>query len=589
MDDTVADAITSEVIQNRLMQIGHEGGLVLQRCAVSPSVVEAKDLGFNVSDAEGRTIVYSTWMPRHGTTLSYMLESCRETFAGDIRPGDMYVLNDPHAGALHSLDIAVIAPIFYDDELIGWVGNATHHIDVGAMSPGRAPLATDAYQEGINIRGLKLVRDGVIDPYIFRLFLDNVRMPRYQSMDLRAQVSANFAAGDKLRALVHKYGVDTYRRACEMTLDLSEASARERIRLLADGHYEYTEHLDYDRDYVLRASLDVKGDELIFDLSGTDEQSTTFINSGLACSVANMHNILACQLFPDLNVNEGTFRPVKIHIPPRTLLNPEFPAPCSGASTLAGWKAQQLALGLLSQAVMGSSLEFRAQAQWGWAFTEASWTGRDAAGQWFSMKGDSTMHGGGARRYADGIDVANIAGSTNTALPSVESYELRYPVLYLSRGIVPDSEGAGEYRGGFAGEWTRCLYGVDRADELTFYIGRDFGAEGFAGGGPGQPASVSIKRSTDVMDRLAHRVPTYGELAAEEEFLPQQPVALHNTVRSGDVLHVRGMGGGGFGDPKRRVPDRVAVDVAEGLVSADRARLVYGYAAGSNDPADQEG
>ncbi|MEU6656056.1 hydantoinase B/oxoprolinase family protein [Streptomyces sp. NPDC046900] len=477
------------------------------------------------------------------------------------------------AGALHSLDVAVMAPVFVEDELAGWVGNAIHQVDMGAMSPGRAPLAVDAYQEGINIRGLKLVREGVIDQQIFQLFSDNVRMPRYQNMDLRAQISANLAAGAKLESLIEKYGLDAYRESCEISLDLAEQSARERIRNLPDGHYEREEFLDYDHAYRLRATLDVDGDTLRFDLSGTDPQSRTFINSAEPCTVANMHNILACQLFPDLDVNEGTFRAIDITIPPGTLLSAQFPVPTSGASTLAGWKAQQLALGLISQAVMGSDQEFRAQAQWGWAFTEASWSGRDREQRWFSMKGDSTMHGGGARRHADGIDVANIAGSTNTALPSVESYELRYPVLYRSRGIVPDSEGAGEFRGGFAGEWTRVLYGVGEANDLTCCIGRDYGAAGVEGG---NPASVVIERGSDVWEKLADHVPSFDELSGESELLPQQPKALHNSLRNVDVIHVTGMGGGGFGVPTERAREAVLSDVAQGLVSPERAASVYG-------------
>lgn len=570
------DPITGEIIQNRLMQIGHEGGVVLQRCAVSPSVVEAKDLGFNVADAHGRTLVYSTWMPRHGTTLAYMLDSCRQRFAGDIRPGDMYLVNDPHAGALHSLDIAVIAPVFAAEDLVAWVGNATHHIDIGAMSPGRAPLATDAYQEGITFKPIRLVSGGLIDEHVFGLIMDNVRMPRYQSMDLRAQVSANLAAGEKIQALVARYGAETFQRVCAESLDLSERAARQRISELREGRYEYEEMLDYDRHYRFRAALEVKDGTLSFDCSGTDPQSKTFINSALACSVANIHNILACQLFPDQNVNAGTFRPIDVHIPPGTLLSCEFPAPCSGASTIAGWKAQQLALGLLSQAVSGTGHGHRAQAQWGWAFTELSWSGRDRRGQWFNMKGDSTMHGGGASAGSDGIDVANIAGSTNTSLPSIELYELRYPVLYLSRGIAPDTEGAGMFRGGYAGEWTRLLLGVEEAQELTFYIGRDFGAAGFEGGQPGTPAEVTIKRGTDVMRQLATTVPGFDELSGEEELLQQQPSSLTARVRSGDVVHVRGMGGGGFGDPRKRDTRLVAEDVDSGLLSSDRAERVYG-------------
>ena len=570
------DPVTGEIIQNRLVQIAQEAGLVLQHCAVSPGVVEAKDLGFNIADAEGRTIVYSTWMPRHGTTLAYMLESCKQRFERDIRPGDMYLVNDPHSGALHSLDLAVIAPVFVDGILVAWVGNATHHIDVGAMSPGRAPLATDWFQEGMIFRPVRLVQNGVIRSDIFEFFLDNVRMPRYQALDLKAQVSANFTAADKVSALVRKYGADIFQRTCDASLKISEEAARERIQTLREGRYEWTEHLDYDRAYELHASLEVRDGELHFDLAGTDAQSTTFINCALPCAIANIHNILACQLFPDLNVNAGIFLPVTIDIPSGTLLSCDAPAPCSGASTITGWKAQQLAMGVLSQALVDTPLAYRAQSQWGWGFTDVQWTGRDRSGRPFIVRGDQTMHGGGGRALSDGIDVSNIAGSTNTAITSVESYEQRYPVLYLSRGIASDSAGAGQYRGGVAGEWSRVLYGIEEASDLSFYIGRDFGAAGFDGGTEGKPSYISIKRNTDVLERLKSRVPSFAELEGDEEVLPQQPVGLDGVIRTGDVVYVRGMGGGGYGPPSRRDPDALRADVRDGFVSPEQAQAMYG-------------
>jgi len=579
------DPIRTEIIQNRLMRIGHEGGLVLQRCAVSPTIVEARDLGFNVADHLGRTVVYSTWMPRHGTTLSYMLESCKRRFGDDIRPGDMYLVNDPHSGALHILDLAVIMPVHVGGQLVAWVGNATHHVDVGAMTPGRAPLATSSYQEGITFKPTRLVEGGRIRDDIFGLFLDNVRMPRYQSLDLKAQISANFAAADKIVTLARRYGIETLLRTYDEILDLAERQMRTRIAELPDGRYEAVERLDFDRHYTLRASLDKAGDELRFDFSGTDAEAATFVNSALACTVANLHNIVTCQLAPDLTVNAGSFRAISVNVPEGTLLNCRPPAPCSGASTITGWKAQQLTMALLSQAVGGSPQWRRAQAQWGWGFTDIQWTGVDQLGRWYSVRGDATLQGGGARATADGIDVANIAGSTNTALPSIESYEHRYPVLYLSRALVPDSEGPGEYRGGLAGEWSRTLYGVDEADALPWYMGRDFGAAGFSGGGEGSHSRVTLKRGTDIWERLAEAPPRYDELGGDEQLLPQQ-VATH-PIHAGDVIDVRGMGGGGYGDPLKRDPARVAVDVSEGYVSVARARSVYGVAVDAAGRVDE--
>jgi len=573
-----ADAVRAEIIQNRLHQIGQEGGLVLQRCAVSPGVVEARDLGFNIADGQGRTVVYSTWMPRHGTTLGYLIQSCRHRFEGDIRPGDMYLVNDPHSGALHILDLAVVAPVHVDGELVAWVGNATHHVDVGAMTPGRAPLATGWHQEGIIFRPIRLVEGGLIREDVFRLFLDNVRMPRYQALDLKAQVSANFTATGKVQQLARRYGTDVLRRTYDAILDLAEVKTRERISELKEGRYEAEEHLDFDRHYRLQAALEVRGGSLHFDFAGTDPEAPTFVNCALPCAVANLHNVVACQLLPDITVNEGALRAVSVDIPQRSLLNCKPPAACSGASTLTGWKTQQLTLALLSQAVQASPHERRAQAQWGWGFTDVQWTGRDQLGRWYSVRGDATLQGGGARATSDGIDVANMAGSTNTALPSVESYEHRYPVLYLSRGLVPDSEGAGEYRGGLAGRWSRCLYQVPEAEDLTFYVGRDFGADGFAGGQEGMRARIAIKRATDVLQRLAEGPPLYEELDGEEEVLAQR--VPPRPIRAGDVVEVRGMGGGGYGDPRRRDRARVESDVREGLLSQERAREVYGRQTG---------
>ena len=570
------DPVLTEIISNRLLRIGYEGGLVLQRCAVSPGVVEGRDLGFNVSDASGRTVVYSTWMPRHGTTLSYMLQSCMKRFENDIRPGDMYLVNDPHSGALHILDLAVMMPIHYKGDLVAWVGNATHHVDVGAMTPGRAPLATDWHQEGIIFKPTRIVQDGTIRDDIFNLFLDNVRMPRYQSLDLKAQISANFAASEKILSLVERYGTDALQQTFESSLELAKAQAKERISGLNKGRYEAVEYLDYDRVYEIRANLIVSEDKLEFDFSGTDGEAKTFINCALPCAVANLHNILACQLFPDLTVNAGTFDLVDVNIPSGTLINCNPPAPCSGASTITGWRVQGLTMALLTQALVGTGRQEYAMAEWGWGFTDVQWSGTDPLGRWYTVRGDASLHGGGARAFSDGIDVSNIAGSTNTALPSIESYEYRYPILYLSRGLLADSEGAGQYRGGRAGYWSRCLYGVETASDLSFYIGRDIGSRGFLGGEDGSPSKILIKRRTDILNRLKSQVPLYEELDGEEEVLTQQPSALGLEINAGDVVYVRGMGGGGFGPAELREKELVLADIEDGLLSPERAERTYG-------------
>lgn len=569
------DPILTEIISNRLLQIGHEGGLVLQRCAVSPGVVEGRDLGFNISDASGRTVVYSTWMPRHGTTLSYMLQSCMSRFRDEIRPGDMYLVNDPHSGALHILDLAVMMPVHFNGELVAWVGNATHHLDVGAMTPGRAPLATDWHQEGIIFKPTRIVEGGKIKDDIFNLFLDNVRMPRYQSLDLKAQISANFAAAQKINELLKSHGTEAVRETFKSSILLARAQAKERIGVLREGEYHAEAFLDYEKLYRIEAKMVVDSGGLHFDFAGTDSQATTFINCALPCAVANLHNILACQLFSDLNVNAGTFELVEVTIPPSSLIACTPPAPCSGASTITGWRVQGITMMLLSQALMDSEMVGHAMAEWGWGFTDVQWSGLDQLDRWYTVRGDASLHGGGARSRADGIDVSNIAGSTNTALPSIESYEYRYPVLYLERGLVRDSEGAGEFRGGRAGFWSRCLYEVDVANDLSFYIGKEVSSKGIAGGSDGSSSQIVMKRGTNIIERMHKEMPLYSELTGVEELLSQQPSAIGLTINAGDVVYVRGMGGAGFGAPENRSRCAIKRDLEDGLLSASRARETY--------------
>ena len=151
------DPVLIEIIHNRLQEIGLQAGYTLLNTAASPIVVHAKDLGFNISDHLGRCVVYSMWMPRHGTTLSYMLRACQKKFQGRIYPGDMFMTNNPHDGALHSQDIAIIAPVHFGEKLIAWTACATHHLDIGAMTAGRAYLATEYLQEGKIFPPLKIM------------------------------------------------------------------------------------------------------------------------------------------------------------------------------------------------------------------------------------------------------------------------------------------------------------------------------------------------------------------------------------------------------------------------------------------------
>ncbi len=564
-----------EIIQNRLTQIGREGGIALVRAAASLVVVGAKDMGFNIADHLGRTIVYSIWMPRHGTTLAFMLRSCIKAYKDrGIYPGDMFLVNNPHDGALHISDVAVLAPVHYHGELIAWTGCATHHLDVRGMSPGVSSDATDWYQEGIVFRPIKIMERGKLREDIFGLFTDNVRVPRQQGLDLKAQIAANNVAGGKIVELVDRYGMETVKACYDEVINFSEAKTRERIRMIPNGTHEAVEYLDYDKVYTLRCALTVKDGTLTFDFTGTDPQADACVNGALACTVANVHNIVACLLIPDVPANEGCFRPIEVTVPKRTILSCEPPAPCGVASTVAGWKAQALAIEVLSKALTGTADRWRASAGWGSGWTGTWASGLDESGKPYVITFmNSVMQGGGARATKDGFDVANMAGSSNTAIPNIEDTEQRYSFLFLGRGMCRDSGGAGKYRGGLAGETAIKLHDAAGAQFSVGYVGKEVPASGFDGGRPGATSLVALKRESNVNELLKRDVPRFEEIEGKETVLPARNLPV--SVGKDDVMYVRCQGGGGFGNPLERDPALVHRDVLEGYVSPHKARTEY--------------
>lgn len=574
----MVDPVTLEIVNNRLQEIGLQGGYTLINTAASPGVVHAKDLGFNISDHLGRCIVYSMWMPRHGTTLSYMLRACQNKFQGRIFPGDMFITNNPHDGALHNLDIAIISPVHYRDELIAWTGCATHHLDIGAMTPGRAPLATELLQEGIIIPPLKIMERFELRPEIFDLFLENVRVPHFQGLDLKGQIASNNVARDKILDLAGRYGVETLKSCYEEIIAFSEEKTRERIRILPGGRYEATDYISYDKIYTIKCALTVEDDNLTFDFEGTDPQAPNFINSALPCTVANVHNIVVCLLTPDIPVNEGCLRPIKVIAPDRSLVNCKPPAPCSGASVIAGWNAMSLAVRTLSLALAGSPESWRANASWPSGQTDLLLTGKSRQGKPFFARnlGLGAM-GGGARANKDGLNFGSAPGSTTTSHPNAEESEARFPVLTLFARAITDSGGPGEFRGGISAESAFKLHGADKAEALFWWTGKGVAANGLHRGKPGSTSSLSIKEKSNIQELLQRGLPAWNEISSEEKTLPGRypPFILEEK----DVVHLRYPGGGGYGDPLKRDPQKVLADVRDGYVSTENAAGNYGVVA----------
>ncbi len=571
----MVDPITLEIVNNRLQQIGLQAGYTLLNTAATTVVVHAKDLGFNISDHLGQCVVYSMWMPRHGTNLSYMLRACKRSFQGRIYPGDMFITNSPHAGALHNQDIAIIAPIFFGEELVAWTGCATHHLDIGAMNPGRAFLATDFFQEGIIIPPMKIMEGFAIKQEVMDLFMENVRVPHLQVLDLKGQIASNNVAREKILEMVKRYGVETIKGCYKEIIDFSEEKTLERIRLLPPGRYEATDYISCDGVYRVKCTLEVQEGNLTFDFAGTDPQAGIFINAALPCTVSNVHNIVVCLLTPDIPVNEGCLKPITVVAPEGSLLNCQPPAPCSGSSVVSGWTAMSLAVRTLSLALAGSSEAWRVNASWPSGHTGLMMSGRDKQGKiYYSSSLTGEIMGGGARANKDGLNFASPPGSTTTSRLNVEEVEARYPILTLYTRSLADSGGAGKFRGGVGGESAFKIHNGNKAEAIFYWTGRGVAANGIFGGKPGSSPLLATKFATDVLELLPKGLPDWQDIAGEEQILSGRPLPF--PLGESDVVLMSNPGGGGYGDPLDRDPLLVRKDVADGYVSPEKAATDYG-------------
>jgi N-methylhydantoinase B len=273
------DLMTVEVLQKLLLAAAEEMGITLVRAAYSPNIKERRDASCAVFDAEGRVIAQAAHIPMHLSSMVDLPGGLAEAYPRRAwRPGDMFVANDPYVGAgSHLNDLAIIAPVFVDGDVIGFVANTAHHADVGGRVPGsESGDSTSIFQDGLRLPVARLVARGRVDDGLFRTILLNSRTPRERIGDLRAQIAANRAGSDQLREICRQHGVDVLRRSMTEILDATERRLRDGIARMPDGCYEPEGFCDDDgreaRPVGIRVAAQVAGDRVRLDFTGTDPQ-----------------------------------------------------------------------------------------------------------------------------------------------------------------------------------------------------------------------------------------------------------------------------------------------------------------------------
>jgi N-methylhydantoinase B len=553
-DRSDLDPITVEIVRHKLDGIANEMQSTLLRSSFSPIVKEGLDASASLFTPDGTTLAQSCSIPIHLATLIPAVTAILEAYpAATMREGDAFILNDPYAGGTHLPDIAVVMPVRHHGRVIALSAAMTHHQDVGGMSAGSVPTnATEIFQEGLRIPPLKLRDAGVLNDTLLALLRRNVRIPDTVIGDLNAQIAACTVGVRRIAELAERYGDNQLAVIAEELLRRSEAMTRQALRAIPEGTYRFVDFLDndgieLDRPIRIEVAVSLRDGAIHIDFTGTSPQVRGPFNCVPSGSLAAACWAVRALTDPLIPTNGGCFRPISLHLPAGSLVNPEEPAPVNARTStikrIAGVIVGALAPVMPDKAPAASAGELLVLA----------FGGRRRDGSRYVV-GELIAGGSGAGSGMDGIDVIETDATNCMNLPA-EAMELEAPIRIHRVALRRDSGGAGEWRGGLG--VVREYEVLDGEVSFSHRGERHFSAaSGLAGGKNGASARSVIRRED-----------------GSEEIIPSK---IATTLMPGDRLTVETAGGGGYGDPRRRQPKLVAADISNGKMSREAACASYG-------------
>jgi N-methylhydantoinase B len=561
----VDDAITGEIIRSGLLVAAEEASVVVVRSSHSTFIQEGADACAAILDAGGQLVAQSTATSlMHGASLRSSLPSLLEDCPLDsMQPGDVFALNDPYRGGIHSNDILVFRPIFGEGRVVFFAGTLIHVADLGGNAvAGLAALATDTFAEGLLLPPVHLYRNGQPVGDVLNIIACNSRAPDKVIGDVRALVAGVNVIARRVEELLERFDTTTVERFVRDSMDDVERRVRDDLRRLPAGTYRGAfeidgDGVDLDRTFEVDVAVTAQDGSIEVDFWGSSLQARGAINASFSQTLSGVVYAMRCFVDPTIPMNEGCFRPLRTRLPRGTLVNPDPPAACGGrVVTVAA--AVEAILHALAEArpdhAVGASALIHV----------FSLSGMDAGGTpWLNLFYE--FGGLGARAGSDGPDAtgAFFLGG-RSVLPQIEPLEAQYPLVVRSSRLWVDSGGAGTFRGGLGVETVIEL----RTPAVVTVRGArmDLPPPGARGGRSGAAGTFAVERhdgTTDVLPPKAAGV----EIAAGERFV------------------LRTSGGGGLGPPERRDPERVVADVLAGRVSAEAATRDYAVALDSTGTA----
>lgn len=555
------DPARFEVIKNSLMAAAEEMKIVLAKTAYSPILKVAGDYSCGIFDTAGNMVAQGPDLPVHLGSMPDSVRAIVQAFP-DARPDDVFIHNDPYRGGSHLPDVNVMSPIFHGDRLLGFGCVRAHWPDIGSATPGSYGAVTSIYGEGLRLPPVRLFREGQLDHAVKSIILANVRNPDERLGDLQAQVSATRRASGRLNELASKYGVDELVQAMNAILDYSEAMMRAALRSLPDGKSEFDDVLDgdgivepgqtSDETFRIKITITKTGDNIDIDFTGSDPQVKGPMNAPLTVTASGVYCALKMIIDPQdlIPANSGAWRPVTIRAPLGTIVNAQEPAPVVYANHEIGFRVADMVFAAMHRITPYSVM----------AGSQATgdiviFGGVDYRTEKPYVSFEVNKGGFGARPTKDGINAVSctIANSSNTP---VEVLEMTFPLRVEEYALLPDSGGAGRWRGGLGMRRVWRVLGHDA--QASACCDRTITAPfGLAGGCAGTPGTLKM------------------------EYPDGSTVSLMSkgtfTAPAGAKVILETPGSGGYGEPLEREPERIAEDIKDGYISVAAARRDYNF------------
>ncbi len=561
------DPIQFEVVRSALTQVAEEMAVALRRSAYSTNVKTRQDFSCAFFDRDGRPISQAFTQPVHLGSFVELIPTSVETYgAENLNPGDMLVVNNPFGGGSHLNDVTVFGPVHHDGKLVGYVASLAHHVDVGGGAPASIGPFQEIFQEGVIIPPVKLVKNGEMNEDVFKLLLAQIRSKRVTTGDFRAQVAANTVGARRLVDLVEKYGAEDFDKYVAAVVDYTDRRTRAEIANIPDGVYSKEGFLDYDgftdQTVKLKVVITVEGETVFFDFDGCDPQRRAPVNSTKAMTFSACAYALRALMAPDMPVNTGFYRHVRMNAKPGTVVHAVHPAPVVG-----GWETQVRVNDMLFRAfapgmptkIASSTKAMMAQAGFGII---------DRENGEYHCNYEALAGGYGARATSDGPDAVQQHGQ-NTENAPVEEVESHFPMRVSRLSLIEDSEGPGRFRGGLG--MRRDYHFPDDPATFTVLSDRDIqGPQGIFGGMAG---------------RKAYYILNPDHPNAEPSELTSKCVI---ELEPGDTVSFQTPGGGGYGSPIERDPQKVLKDVIGEKINRQRAKDFYGVVIDENSDSVNE-